>query len=310
MPHITVAEKSAMQICSFIPAATEILYALGLEDSVAGVTFECDYPPEARRKPVVLDTVLEHSLSPAEVDRTVHEFSSHGESLYRVHTELLRQIRPDLIVTQELCDVCAVGASHVAKALHELPSTPKILSLTPHTLEDVWRDIEAVGQATGRQQEATLLVAGLRKRVEQVKQYSYGQRPRVLSLEWLSPPFNGGHWVPEMVAMAGGVDPLGRVGEPSLEFSWQQIIASDPDIVLVMPCGYDLERAMREYRETKFPSEWNNLKAVRNNKVFAVHANAYFSRPGPRLVTGLEIMAALFHPERKFETPPKSWARL
>src|SRR5579859_6447468 len=183
-----------MQICSFIPAATEILYALGLEDSVAGVTFECDYPPEARQKPVVLDTVLEHSLSPAEVDRTVHEFSSHGESLYRVHTELLRQIRPDLIVTQELCDVCAVGASHVAKALHELPSAPKILSLTPHTLENVWRDIKAVGHTTGKQQEATSLVAGLRKRVEQVKQYSYAQRPRVLSLEWLSPPFNGGHW--------------------------------------------------------------------------------------------------------------------
>lgn len=299
-----------MQICSLIPAATEILYALGLEDSVAGVTFECDFPPEARRKPVVLDTVLEHSLSPAEVDRTVQEFSSHGESLYRIHTELLKKIKPDLIVTQELCDVCAVGASHVAKTLHELPSAPQILSLTPHTLEDVWRDIEAVGSATDRQQQAAALVADLRRRVERVKQYSYSHRPKVLSLEWLSPAFNGGHWVPEMVEMAGGVDPLGKVGEPSVTFSWEQIIASDPDIVLVMPCGYDLERALREYRETKFPSEWNDLKAVRNGQVFAVHANAYFSRPGPRLVTGLEIMATIFHPERGFETPAKSWAKI
>jgi len=299
-----------MQICSLIPAATEILYALGLEDSVAGVTFECDFPPEARKKPVVLDTILEHSLSPAEVDRTVQEFSSHGESLYRIHTELLKKIKPDLIVTQELCDVCAVGASHVAKTLHELPSAPKILSLTPHTLEDVWRDIEAVGEATSRQQQAMALVADLRRRVERVKQYSYSHRPRVLSLEWLSPPFNGGHWVPEMVELARGGDPLGHISEPSLEFSWEKIIASDPDIVLVMPCGYDLERAIREYRETKFPSGWNDLKAVRSGNVFAVHANAYFSRPGPRLATGLEIMATLFHPERKFETPEKSWAKL
>ena len=149
-----------MQICSFLPAATEILYALGLGESVAGVTFECDYPPEARKKPVVLDTVLAHSLTAAEVDRTVHEFSTHGESLYRVQTDLLRKIRPDLIVTQELCDVCAVDKSEVAKALHELPSAPKVLSLTPHTLQDVGRDIEAVGEATGRQQQANAVRIG------------------------------------------------------------------------------------------------------------------------------------------------------
>jgi iron complex transport system substrate-binding protein len=132
----------------------------------------------------------------------------------------------------------------------------------------------------------------------------------VLSLEWLGPAYNGGHWIPEMVALAGGVDPLGQVGEPSVAFSWEQIIATDPDIVLVMPCGYDLERAVREYRATQFPPEWQQLKAVRTGNVFALHANAYFSRPGPRLATGLEIMATLFHPERQFETPSRSWARL
>jgi iron complex transport system substrate-binding protein len=299
-----------MQICSFLPAATEILYALGLGDSVAGVTFECDYPPEARKKPVVLETVLKHSLTADEVDRAVCEYSSHGDSLYRVQTDLLRKIGPDLIVTQELCDVCAVDKSQVAKALHELPSAPKVVSLTPHTLDDVWRDIETVGEATNRQQQAKQLVAELRMRVERVKQYSYTHRPRVLSLEWLGPAYNGGHWIPEMVALAGGVDTLGHVGEPSVAFSWEQIIATDPDMVLVMPCGYDLERAVREYRATQFPPEWQQLKAVRTGNVFAVHANAYFSRPGPRLAAGLEIMAALFHPERNFETPPRSWAKL
>ena len=299
-----------MQICSLLPAATEILYALGLGDSVAGVTFECDYPPEARKKPVVLDTVLAHSLSPAEVDQTVEEFSFHGESLYRVHTDLLRKISPDLIVTQELCDVCAVDKSTVAKALHELPSAPKILSLTPHSLEDVWRDIETVGEATGRQQQAKAVIADLQKRIERVRLYSYSTRPRVLSLEWLNPPFNGGHWIPEMVQLAGGIDPLGHVGEPSRRLDWSEISASDPDIVLVMPCGYDLERALREYRQTAFPLAWNDLRAVRNGQVYAVLANAYFSRPGPRLATGLEIMATLFHPEREFETPEKSWARV
>jgi len=298
-----------MQICSFLPAATEILYALGLADSIAGVTFECDYPPEARSKPVVLDTVLNHSLSPSEVDRTVQQYSSHGESLYRVQTDLLRKIRPDLILTQELCHVCAVDKSTVAKALYELPSPPKILSLTPHKLEDVWRDIRAVGEATGKQRQAMAVVSDLQRRVEHVQQHSYPNRPRVLSLEWLSPPFNGDHWTPEIVHLAGGIDPLGRIGEPSRRLDWQEIIASDPDIILVMPCGYDLDRAVREYRDTQFPAAWKELKAVRHGQVFALHANAYFSRPGPRLVTGLEVMAALFHPERKFDAPENSWAR-
>jgi len=296
-----------MQICSFLPAATEILYALGLGESVAGVTFECDYPPEARKKPVVLDTVLAHSLTAAEVDRTVHEFSTHGESLYRVQTDLLRKIRPDLIVTQELCDVCAVDKSEVAKALHELPSAPKIVSLTPHTLEDVWRDIEVVGEATNRQEQAKQLVAELRKRVEHVKQYSYTHRPRVLSLEWLSPPFNGGHWVPEMVALAGGTDALGRPGEKSRRLEPREVVKASPDVAVLMPCGFDLARTRKEAPVVTSTDWWTDLPAARADRVWIVDGSSYFNRPGPRLVDGLKILAHIVQPDL-FSNPPDAAA--
>lgn len=204
-----------MRVCSFLPSATEILYALGLGESVAGVTFECDYPPEAASKPVVVDTIVRHGLSQEDIDRDVNQYSSHGESLYRVDVERLDAIRPDLIVTQELCDVCAVSSSHLAKALSGLSTKPAVLTLTPHTLDDVFTDIERVGLATQRDAQARELVASLRQRVERIKSRAKRQAPRVACLEWLSPPFNGGHWVPEMVTLAGGIDPLGKLGEDS-----------------------------------------------------------------------------------------------
>ena len=299
-----------MQICSFLPSATEILYALGLGESVAGVTFECDYPPEAARKPVIVDTILEHGLSQEEIDRDVNQYSSHGESLYRVDVERLEAIRPDLIVTQELCDVCAVSSSHLAKALYRLSTRPTVLSLTPHTLNDVFTDIERVGLATEREIPAQELVASLRQRVERIKGHAKTQTPPVAYLEWLSPPFNGGHWIPEMVTLAGGIDPLGKLGEDSFRMPWQHILDADPEVVLVMPCGYDLQRAISEYHKTKLPPGWEDVSAVRNGRVYALNATAYFSRPGPRLVDGLEIMYALLQKDADIALPPQSWAKL
>lgn len=299
-----------MRICSFLPSATEILYALGLGESVAGVTFECDYPPEAARKPMIVDTILEHGLSQEEIDRDVNQYSSHGESLYRVDVERLEAIRPDLIVTQELCDVCAVSSSHLAKALYRLSTKPTVLSLTPHTLNDVFTDIERVGLATEREIPAQELVASLRQRVERIKGRAKTQAPRVACLEWLSPPFNGGHWIPEMVTLAGGIDPLGKLGEDSFRMPWQQILDADPEVVLVMPCGYDLQRAISEYRKTELPPGWEDVSAVRNGRVYALNATAYFSRPGPRLVNGLEIMYALLQEDAGIALPPQSWAKL
>lgn len=299
-----------MRICSFVPSATEILYALGLEESIAGVTFECDYPREARSKPVVVDSLLEHGLSSEEIDRRVGECSKSGESLYRVNAALLQELQPDVIVTQELCDVCAVSTSHLLACVEHLPKQPRVVSLTPHTLEDVWADIEAVGAATGAQARACELVGRLRQEIEDVKRRRTRSAPRVACLEWLNPPFNAGHWAPEMVALAGGVDVLGTVGEDSVRIRWEDVIAARPDAIVMMPCGYDLAGAVREFQGTSFPDDWANLPAVKTGCVFAVNATAYFSRPGPRLVTGVQILAALLNDTRDEALPADSWVRL
>jgi iron complex transport system substrate-binding protein len=303
----------SMRICSFLPSATEILFALGLGEEVAGVTFECDYPSAAVGKPIVVKTIMRHGLTQAEIDREVCEFSSRGESLYRVDMEQMESIQPDLIVTQGLCDVCAVSGADLAKALHRLTPRPEVLTLTPHTLEDVLADIERVGQATDRVASAAELVAGLRKRIARVSDSEKGHQPRVACLEWLTPPFNGGHWVPEMVALAGGVDPLGPVGEDSYRMPWQKVLDADPEVVLVMPCGYNLEQAAAEYYRTDLPAGWRELSAVRDCRVYAVNATAYFSRPGPRLVTGLEIMFELLQRPTVSvleDLPQPGWLRL
>ena len=299
-----------MQICSFLPSATEILYALGLGDSVAGVTFECDFPPEAAGKSIVVNTNLAHDLTSAEIDNTVNDYASHGEGLYRIDIGKLEAIKPDLVVTQELCDVCAISTSYVAKAVHQLSSKPQVLSLTPHTLGDVLEDVLRVGEATNRDVEARELVSSLRKRIAKVSQMPKPQKPTVVCLEWLSPPFNGGHWIPEMIDLSGGVDPLGRLGKDSYRMEWDQVLRVNPDVVLVMPCGHNLKRSALEYHATQFPEGWKHVKAVRNGRVYAVNASAYFSRPGPRLVTGLEIMYALLQEDRPQEVLANSWIRL
>jgi iron complex transport system substrate-binding protein len=299
-----------VQICSFLPSATEILYALDLGDSIAGVTFECDYPPQARQKPIVVNTTLGQELSPADIDRDVTQYATHGDSLYTVDAEMLKRLKPELIVTQELCDVCAISTSHLAKVLEALSSPPEILSLTPHTLADVFRDIEAVGAATGRQKKAAELVQNLKQRIARIQAKKTLKAPKVACLEWLSPVFNAGHWVPEMVELAGGLDGLGTRGQYSVRIDWQQILDFDPEVIVVMPCGYTAEKAVDEYRKTNFPAEWQEVQAVKDSRVYAVHASAYFSRPGPRLVDGIEILYALLHEDFSLPLPVGSWARV
>jgi iron complex transport system substrate-binding protein len=299
-----------MQICSLLPSATEILYALDLGDSVAGVTFECDYPPAARAKPIIVDSVLAHDLSPSEIDCEVTEYAEHGDSIYRIHRGLLQSIAPDLIITQELCDVCAVSTSHLAKALHGLESQPEVVSLTPHTLDDVFADILTVGLAAGCEQKALDLVSSLRARVEAVRAKRKHHSPKVACLEWLAPPFNAGHWVPEMIDIAGGIDRLGALGRDSTRIEWEQLRALEPDVVLVMPCGYNASVAAEEYRRTDFPAWWRGLPAVHNGHVYAVNATAYFSRPGPRLVDGVEIAYALLQNDFSEPLPEGAWLQL
>lgn len=282
-----------MKICSFLPSGTEILFALGLNDSIMGVTFECDYPPEARTKPVVVLSKLPSGLSQAEIDRQVKIYSERRESLYRLDTDKLREIAPDLIVTQELCHVCAAAPEDVGAIFGTLSFVPKVLALTPKTVDDVLRDVLTVGVATGRDKEASKLVDTSRARIQKILQAQPEYRPRVLCLEWLDPPFIGGHWVPEMVSIAGGCDVLGVRGMRSFETDWQTIAKSDPDLILIMPCGYHQHEVEGELRTMQLPSEWHELRAVREGRMFATDASSHFSRPGPRIIDGIEVMAQL-----------------
>lgn len=287
-----------MQICSLLPSATEILYALGLGDSVAGVTHECDFPPEAAKKPALIHPRLNLDVSPGEMDRQVSEVIARGESIYLVDSDLLAKIAPDLIVTQDLCHVCTASPDDLAGALTRLPKRPRVLSLTPHTLADVWEDIRRVGEATHRRRDAQALTLALEQKVAAIEMQAARAtaRPRVLCLEWLDPFYVGGHWVPEMVAKAGGEDVLGRAGKPSYKVTSDQIAESRAEIIVIMPCGYSAEKAAAEWRSFEPPKSWRDLPAIRANRIFAVDANSYFSRPGPRLADGVSILAQIFHP--------------
>jgi iron complex transport system substrate-binding protein len=280
-----------MRICSFLPAATEIVFALGLGDSLMGVTFECNYPPEAKTKPAVIHSRLPQGLPAGEIDRCVSEFVSRGESIYRVDADQLHEIRPDLIIAQDLCHVCAASPNDFATILAGMSPTPAVLTLSPKRLADVWNDILLVGRATGRTRQAMELVDQLQDRLEAVKCAAVkASRPRVLCLEWLDPPYVGGHWIPEMVELAGGIDVLGKIGQPGFRVTWEAVLEAAPEVVVVMPCGYDEKQARAELAQFPFPYGWTDLPAVRQRRVFAVDAHSYFSCPGPRLVDGLELL--------------------
>ena len=286
-----------MRICSFLPSATEILFALGLGDSIAGVTYECDHPAEARLKPVIVFSNLQPALLEREIDREVKDSSATGQGLYRVDAEKLRAIAPDLIITQDLCHVCAASPNDLAAVLAGLTPRPEVLCLNSHTVAEVLNDVLKVGIATGRAAQARELVARLRQQIAAARP---APAPRVLCLEWLDPPFVAGHWVPEMVALAGGVDVLGKVGEHGHEVDWQTITASDPDVILAMPCGFHTPEVEAELKKIPFPPEWFALRAVKNDQVFAVDASSYFSRPGPRIAEGVTALADLF---RRIQKP-------
>jgi len=288
-----------MRICSLLPSATEILFALGLGDSVVGVTHECDFPPEAAKKPALIRPRVDPQARPAELDRQVTELVSRGESIYAVDADLLSSLSPDLIVTQDLCHVCAASPDDLAAALARFAKRPQVLALTPHSLADVWNDIRRVGEATQRRREAQGLAITLEQKVAAIeaKAARAPVRPRILCLEWLEPFYVGGHWVPEMVAKAGGQDVLGRASEPSFRVTAKEISKTNADLIVVMPCGYNASRTVSELDFPKLPESWRDLPAVRDRRIFAVDANSYFSRPGPRLADGVALLAHLFHPD-------------
>jgi iron complex transport system substrate-binding protein len=290
-----------MRIASLLPATTEILYAIGAGDCVAGVTHECDYPPEARSKPILIRPRLDPAAAPAEVDGRVRELVEQGESIYAVDAELLASLAADLIVTQDLCQVCAASPETLAAALALLPAErrPRVVTFAPHTLADVWRGIAEIGVATECGPQAKTLAAGLSSEVGAIAAVTgaAGTCPGVLCLEWFDPPYVAGHWVPEMVRLAGGRDVLGQEGESSVRVTWQEILSAEPEVIVLMSCGYDLQRNLEVWASTTLPAGWGRLPAVKSGRVYAVDANAYFSRPGPRLAQGVALLAGLFHPE-------------
>jgi iron complex transport system substrate-binding protein len=288
-----------MRICSLLPGATEIVYLLGLGDQIVGVTHECDYPAEAKQKPVVVHSAIDPSrMSSQEIDRKVTDLLQAGRGLYTIDERSWLEAAPDLVLTQGLCQVCAPDYDDVVKAAQKLPRMPAIVSLNPHSLADILDDIARVALATGRDTAAIMLINELRTRIAQVAMSNQKYHPRVVCLEWFEPLYVAGHWVPEMVALAGGFDVLGRKGEASHKIEWREVLDSKPDIILLMPCGFDVRRTAKESTPLRRLEGWNDLPAVKAGNVYALNGNAYFSRPGPRLVNGLEILARIIHPEQ------------
>jgi iron complex transport system substrate-binding protein len=288
-----------MRIVSLVPHATELLFALGLGDQVIAVTHECDYPLTASRLPRVTRDVLPGGLSAAEIDAAVRERTQNGQAIYELDEQALRELEPQLIVTQALCPVCAVSYEDVAKLAGTLPSKPRVIALDPKTLGETLGDVRTLAQATGRRERAIELTSEITDRIDRVKlAVRAAPRPRVAAIEWLDPVYVAGHWTPQMIDLAGGEDILGLPGEHSRVISWEELALGKPEVVVVMPCGYDAARAHEEAL-----AHTGELAMLGARRVVAVNASAYFSRPGPRLIDGLELLAHIFHPELVKDAP-------
>jgi iron complex transport system substrate-binding protein len=284
------------RIVSLLPSATEIVFALGLGEHLVGVTHECDFPPQALSKPRLTACALPPAGTSAEIDRHVRKSLHEGSSLYSLDSELLERLAPDLIVTQELCAVCAVSYEIVARAARRLRSDPRIVSLEPSSLEDVFENVRFIGELTGRSEAARQLRAALRARATALERHvATRARPRALVLEWTDPPMSGGHWTPGLLELAGGEPVLADPGADSRVLEWDAIAQSDPDAVMLAPCGYDLRATLRAARELAGVAAWRDLRAVREGHAWAIDGNAYVNRPGPRLIDSAELFAsALF----------------
>ena len=287
------------RIVSFLPAATEMACALGLESRLMGVSHECDFPATVRGKPVVVHAALElASLGPDAIDGAVAARLRDGRSLYAVDESLLRALDADLILTQDLCQVCAPSGNDVTRVLASLERRPDVLYMTPKSLTDVWDNLLALGDATGTRARADAIVRDAHARLARVvTRVRNAPRPRVFFVEWVDPVYCGGHWIPEMIDLAGGNDPLARRGGDSVRVSWDDVVAAAPEVIIVAPCGYSREAAYEQLSLLANRPEWESLPAVRDGRVHAVDANAYFARPGPRLVDGVELLERLLHPE-------------
>lgn len=289
-----------MKIASLLPSATEIVCALGLEKNLVGITHECDYPASIVGKPHLTASRISHeTMSSAEIDHAVRsQLDGHG-SIYDLDVKLLEELKPDLIITQELCEVCAVSYKQVEKAARMYVAGAQVVSLEPNTISDIFDNIKTVGALTGAGERAARVVAELENRLQNLRERTakLEKRPRVFMLEWLEPPFAPGHWTPEQTEIAGGDCVLGTAGEKSVTTTYREIYESNPDVLVLVPCGYYTADILRQLPNTVFPENFREIAAFKNGEIWALDASAYFSRPAPRVVRGAEILAKIFHPQ-------------
>jgi iron complex transport system substrate-binding protein len=286
-----------VRIVSLLPSATEIVCALGLSDALVGISQDCDFPPEIRGRPVLSAAIVDPAEPSGLIDRRIRNAVHNGQSVYHLDAAALARLAPDLILTQELCAVCAPSYTLVQRAAKVLRGQPHVLSLEPTSLSDVLDNILLVGRMAGSERRAEALVERLRARIEAIRGHALPSRPRVACLEWLDPLYVGGRWIPEMVDAAGGLDVLGEPGRPSRLVSWEAVLDAQPEVLVLMPCGFDVPRTRAELGRLMGRQGWIDVPAVRASRVYLTDASAYFNRPGPRLVDGLEILASAIHPE-------------
>jgi len=306
-----MAEK---RIVSFLPSATELIYELGAQDKLFGVTHECNYPSGAASKPRVIESIFEpEEMSSQEIDDKICELSEKGEDIYKLVTENVVNARPDLIISQEICEVCSAYTNQVKNAVDVLQVKPEIYSMSPHDINGILQCVKDVSEKIGEIERGDKLVSLLESKINNIRENQFDVIPKVLGIEWIKPFFTSGHWVPDMIDYAGGENMITKSGEHSRKMDIEEIEDADPDFLILMPCGFDVQRTISEYeRYLREDSRWNELRAVKENNVFAVDANSFFSKPSIRVITGIEILSKILHPEKfaGLEVPSNSFLKI
>ena len=287
------------RIVTFLPSATELIYSLGAEDRLFGVTHECNYPSDAKTKPRVISSVFDPaSMSSKQIDDKICQLMSEGKEIYSLNKENLLSAKPDLIISQNICEVCSAHTEHVNMAVEMLEKKPEVYTMDPHDVSEILTSIKDISKIIGKEKEGNGLIDSLSKRLEFVKGKTFEKKQKVVAIEWVDPFFTSGHWIPEMIEVAGGENLISSEKMPSRKMKLEEIKEANPDIIVVMPCGFDVKRTINEYKKVLAGNpEWNELKAVKENNVYAVDANSYFSKPSLRTITGIEVLASIFHPD-------------
>lgn len=303
-----------MRIVSFLPSATELLFELGAEDELVGVTHECLYPEQAKQKPRVISSVFDpETMTSLQIDEKITELAKTGQPIFLVHEENIKNAKPDLIIGQGTCAVCSAYTNEVNRALQILEKRPDVEVIDPHSIDDILSSVGVIAQKIGRVKQGQDLVNSLQKRINHIKNQNHTTKPKVLCIEWIEPFFTSGHWIPQMIEIAGGTNLVSVTGEHSRKMTMVEVASADPDIIIIMPCGFDTKRTITECAKTlQTNPAWQNLRAVKNHSAYAVDANSYFSKPSIRTITGIEILAKIIHPEAfdHISTPQGAFSKL